>query len=49
MVRFSLIFKDLCPSKPQNGKGFYWLPIDRLTPEKWPLKRITNGQPVKFE
>jgi hypothetical protein len=25
------------------------LPIDRLTPEKWPLQRITNGQPVKFE
>jgi hypothetical protein len=49
MVRFSLIFKGLLPSKPQNGKGSYWWSIGRLAREKWLLEGITNGQPVEFE
>jgi hypothetical protein len=46
---FLLNFQGLIAYKPQNGKGSYWLSIGRLAHEKWPLERITNGHPVKFE
>jgi hypothetical protein len=49
IVHFSRIFKGLQSSNPQNRKGSHWFSIGSLAREKWPLERITNGQPVKFE
>src|SRR5262249_46906104 len=46
---FSCVFNPLRDVSLRYGKWYFWLSVDRLECEKWPLERVTVCHPVKLE